>query len=176
MCLPACLWAQIARTPFNYTIKSRTLLAKCNDYQFQRLIPRFPALRKDYRIASIFIVTRVISTPRDIERRESGSMFCETNHFLKLERIELKAWKHSTEKLDNQTMKFTHPAVALPLFYLWVCLHHTYAVRDLILRCLTGSYMTILSKSNYRVRLNVTWTSLTKSHFDFRQSAILLNA
>ena len=33
-------------------------------------------------------------------------------------------------------------------------LHHTFAVRNLILRCLTGSHMAILSKSNYRVRLN----------------------
>ena len=33
--------------------------------------------------------------------------------------------------------------------------HHLFAVRNLILRCLTGSHMTILSKSNYRVILNV---------------------
>ena len=50
----------------------------------------------------MFIMTRAVSTPRDVERREVGSVFCET-----------------------------------------------------ILRCLTGSHMTISSKSNYRVRLNV---------------------
>ena len=31
MCLPACLWAQIAKTLFNYTITAPTLLAKCVD-------------------------------------------------------------------------------------------------------------------------------------------------
>ena len=46
ICLPPFLWAQIARTPFNYTITARTPLAKCDDYQFQRLILQFPALRK----------------------------------------------------------------------------------------------------------------------------------
>ena len=78
MCLPACLWAQIAKTPFNYTITAQTLLAKCDGYRFQLLILQFPALGKKYRIASMFIITRAVSTPRDVERRESGSMFCET--------------------------------------------------------------------------------------------------
>ena len=32
MCLSACLWAHIARSPFNYTITARMLLAKCDDY------------------------------------------------------------------------------------------------------------------------------------------------
>ena len=36
----------------------------------------------------MFIMTRAVSAPRDVERRESGSMFCETNYFLKFERIE----------------------------------------------------------------------------------------
>ena len=52
-------------------------------------------------------------------------------------------------------MKFTHSAVELIPFYPWVCSHHTFAVRNLILRCLTGSHMTIFSKSNYRVRIDV---------------------
>ena len=88
MCLSACLWGQIVRTPFNYTITARTFLAKCNDSQFQRFSLQFPALGKHYRIAGMFIITRALSTPLDVERRESGSMFCETNHFFKLERIE----------------------------------------------------------------------------------------
>ena len=50
-------------------------------------------------------------------------------------------------------MKFTHSAPELTPFYPWVCLHHPFSVRNLILRCLTGSHMTILS--NYRVRLYV---------------------
>ena len=45
----------------------RTLLAKCDDYQFQILILQFPALGKNYRIAGMFIITRAISTPREVE-------------------------------------------------------------------------------------------------------------
>ena len=66
-------------------------------------------------------------------------------------------------------MKFTHSAVGLILIFPWVCSHHIFAVRSLILKCLTGSYMTILSKSNYRVRLNVN-TDITDSisfYFNF---------
>ena len=85
--LPACLRDPIARTPFSYTITARTLLAKCDDYQFQRLNLQFPALGKNYRIASMFVITRAVSTRRGVERRESAYMFCETNHFLKFERI-----------------------------------------------------------------------------------------
>ena len=52
-------------------------------------------------------------------------------------------------------MKFTHSAVVLIPFYPRVCSHNSFMVRNVILRCLTGSHMTIFSKSNYRVRLNV---------------------
>ena len=52
-------------------------------------------------------------------------------------------------------MKFTHSAVVQIPFYPRVCSHNSFAVRNLILRCLTGSHMTIFSKSNHRVRLNV---------------------
>ena len=100
-CLPACLWAQIAKTPFNYTITAQTLLAKCDHYRFQRLILQFPALGKKYRIASMFIITRAVSTPRDVERRESGSMFCET--------IEIISWSsyESSRKHENIALKST---------------------------------------------------------------------
>ena len=46
------------------------------------------SIRKNYRIATMFIITQATSTPRDVEIRESVSMFCETRHFLKFERIE----------------------------------------------------------------------------------------
>ena len=100
MCLPACLWAQIAKTPFNYTITAQTLLAKCDDYRFQILILQFPA-EKNYRIASMFITTRAVSTPRDVERRESGSMFCET--------IEIISWSsyESSRKHENIALRST---------------------------------------------------------------------
>ena len=99
MCLPACLWAQIAKTQFNYTITAQTLLAKCDDYGFQRSILQFPALGKKFRIASMFIITRAVSTPRDVERRESGSMFCET--------IETISWSsnESSRKHENIALK-----------------------------------------------------------------------
>ena len=99
MCLPACLCTQIANTPFNYMITAQTLLAKCGDYRFQRLILQFPASGKKYRIASMFIITRAVSTPRDAERRESGSMFYET--------IEIISWssKESRRKHENRALK-----------------------------------------------------------------------
>ena len=67
-------------------------------------------------------------------------------------------------KYLNQTMKFTPLTVGLTPFYLWVSLHHLFAVHNLIFRCFTGSQMTILSKSNYRVRLNVNM-NITQSYF-----------
>ena len=70
MCLPACLWAHMARSPFNYTIIARTLLEKCDDYQFQRSILQFPVIGKNYRIASMFIITRALSTPRLMSSEE----------------------------------------------------------------------------------------------------------
>ena len=96
-----------------------------------------------------------LSTPRDVERIEISSMFFETNYFFKFERIEYKAWKHSAEKYRDQTMTFPPPAAGLKPFYSWVCLLLTFALGNLILRWLTDSHMTIFSKSNYRVRLNV---------------------
>ena len=101
MCLPACLWAQIAKTPFNYTITAQTLLAKCDHYRFQRAILQFPPLGKKYRIASMFTVSRALRTPRDVERRESGSMFCET--------IETISWSsnESSRKHENIALKST---------------------------------------------------------------------
>ena len=91
--------SQIAKTPFNYTIAAQTLLAECDDYRFQRLIFQYPALGKSYHIASMFIITRVVSTPRDVERRESGSMFCET--------IEIIPWSsyESSRKHENIALK-----------------------------------------------------------------------
>ena len=101
MCLPACLWAQIAKTPFNYTITAQTLLAKCDHYRFQRSILQFPPLGKKYRIAGMFTVSRALRTPRDVERRESGSMFCET--------IETISWSsnESSRKHENISLEST---------------------------------------------------------------------
>ena len=101
MCLSACLWAKIAQPSFNYTITTQTLLAKCDDYQFQRLILQFPALGKKYRIASMSIISRAVSTPRDVERREQGSMFRET--------IKIISWSsyESSRKHENIVLKST---------------------------------------------------------------------
>ena len=38
---------QTVITPFNHTITAQTLLAKCDDYRFQRSILQFPALGKN---------------------------------------------------------------------------------------------------------------------------------
>ena len=69
----------------------------------------------------------------------------------------------------DQTMKFTPSAVGLPPFHQWVCLHHTFVLSNLIVRCLTGSHMIISSKSNYRARLNVNMNTAdsVSLHFNF---------
>ena len=115
----------------------------------------FQHYEKNYRVVCMFIIPWALSTPWDVAPRESGCMLWETNHFLKLEQIKSKAWQHSTEKYHGQTLKFTPLAIGVTPFYPWVCLHHTFVVSNLILRCLTGSYITRLSKSNYCIRLNV---------------------
>ena len=51
-------------------ITARTLLVKCDVHQFQRSILQFPALEKNHCIASMLIITRALSAPRDVERRE----------------------------------------------------------------------------------------------------------
>ena len=158
MCLTTCLCAQIARTPFNYTITARTRLA--------RLIPQFPALGKNYRIASMLIITRALSTPRDDERRERGSMFCETNQ-VRTNRVEsMKTQRWKVPWPNNEIDSFCSRIIAISLVS---CLHHTCALGNLILRCLTGSHLTILSKSNYLVRLNVNMNigDSISLHFNF---------
>ena len=67
MCLPACLWAQIAETPINYSKMWWLSLTEIGS--------SVSSIAKKYRIASMFIITRAVSTPRDVERRQSGSMF-----------------------------------------------------------------------------------------------------
>ena len=102
------------------------------------------SIKEKYRIASMFIITRAVSTPRDVERRESGSMFCET--------IEIISWSsyESSRKHENIALKSTVTEQWSSLIQ-----QHIFAVHILILRCLTGPHMTVVSKSNYHVRLNV---------------------
>ena len=46
-------------------------------------------------------------------------------------------------------------------------MHHTFALGNLILRCLMGSHFTILSKSNYRVRPNVNMDTADSISLNF---------
>ena len=86
MCLPACLWDHVARSP---GLISRSQLGRfLQNVMTINFRYWFSSIRNIYRVASMFIITQALGTPRDVERRESGSMFCETNHFLKFERIE----------------------------------------------------------------------------------------
>ena len=117
----------------------------------------------------MFIITQALSVcTEDVELRESGSVFCEMNHFLKFKQIKWKAWKHGTEKYHDQTMKFTPPAVGLTPFHS-VSLHHTFVVHNLILSCLTGSYLTTSLKSNYCVRpkVNLNIADSISFYFNF---------
>ena len=82
ICIPACLWALIARTPFNYTITARTLLAKCDDQQFQRLILQFPALRKKL----LLLLRKKLSHRKDIHHNPSSK--CASRCWAK------RKWRH----------------------------------------------------------------------------------
>ena len=82
-------------------LQRRRSLQKCDDYRFQRSILQFPALGKKYRIASIFIINQAVRTSRDVERRESGSMFCET-----IEIISCSSYE-SSRKHENIALKST---------------------------------------------------------------------
>ena len=101
MCLPACLWAQIAKTLFNYTITAPMLLAKMWWLSISKIDSSVSSIRKKYRIASIFIINQAVRTSRDVERRESGSMFCET-----IEIISCSSYE-SSRKHENIALKST---------------------------------------------------------------------
>ena len=136
--------SQNCQNPFNYMIAAWMLLAKCDDYQFQLLIFQFPALEKNYHLTSMFIMTWAVNT---IE------MFCK-------EKVAPCLVRQTISWSSNKSSR-EHP------FYLWLSLHHTFAIRNLILRCLTGSHMTILSKSNYCIRLNVNINIADSISFHF---------
>ena len=58
-------------------------------------------------------------------------------------------------------------SVGLTAFSPWVYFHHTFTVRNWILSGLMGSQMTILSKSNYRFKLNVNMNIADSISFHF---------
>ena len=129
MCVPARLWRQIARTPSNCTITVRTLLAKCYDYQFQRLILQFPAEGKkiSYRKHVHHNASRCWAKRKWLYVLWDKP-FSEvwTN---RVESMKKYRWKYESTSL---TIKFTHLTVEPTPFYPWVCLHNTGAVRNLI--------------------------------------------
>ena len=156
MCLTTCLCAQIARTPFNYTITARTLLI--------RLTPQFPPLGKNYRIASMLIITRALSTPRDDERRVRGSMFCETNQ-VRTNRVEsMKTQRWKVPWPNNEIDSFCSRIIAISLVS---CLHHTCALGNLILRCLTGSHIGANRREGFKA-MNAKVIVLLKRDLNFK--------
>ena len=101
MRLAACLWAQIlARPRLNHDHSSD---ASCKMWwlSISETDSSVSSIREKYRIASMFIITRAVSTHRDVERRESGSMFCEI--------IEIISWSsyESSRKHENIALKGT---------------------------------------------------------------------
>ena len=115
------------------------------------------SIRKKYRNASMFIMTRASSTPRDVKRRESGSMFCETIEpfpevrMNRVESMKTQCWKVSWLKDEIYSFRSkTNSILPVSLF----------AVHDLILRCLTGSHMTTLSKQITACQHSHRWLSL----------------
>ena len=89
--------------PYNYSITAQKLLRKCDDYWFQRLILQLPASGKELSQCK-----RVHHNPSSkyastccAKRKSLHVLWDNWNHFLKFERIELKAWKQSTEKYHD---------------------------------------------------------------------------
>ena len=126
MRLPACLWAQIARTPFNYTITARTLLAKCDDYQFQRLILQFPAFGKksSYRKNVHHNLSIKYASRCWVKRKWRNVLW--DKPFPGVQTNLVESWKHSTEKYHDQTIKFTpcsrtNSILLLSLFASHIC-------------------------------------------------------
>ena len=98
MCLPACSWAQISTTLFDYAItKLGRFLQNVITINFRGRFFSFQHYEKNYRIASMLIITRPLTTPRDVERTESGSMFFETS----------SSSNESSRKYENIALKST---------------------------------------------------------------------
>ena len=108
------------------------------------MIRQFPAIGKIYRIASMFIITREMSSEEKVAP------------FFMRQAI---SWSSNelSKKHDNIALKNTRE---------FVCTIH-FALSNLILRCFTGSQMTIFSKSNHRVRLNVNMNTAYSISFYF---------
>ena len=49
----------------------------------------------------MFIITRAIGTPQDVERRESSYMFCETFPDVRANQVEIKAWESGHNKTQT---------------------------------------------------------------------------
>ena len=81
-------------------LQLRRFLQNVMTIDFRNWFFSFQHWEKKYRIASMFVITRAVSIPRDVERRESGSMFYET--------IEIISWssKESSRK-QNIALKST---------------------------------------------------------------------
>ena len=70
MCLPACLWAHIARSPFKLHDHSSGASWKMWWLSISEIDSSVSSNRKNYRIASMFIITRALGTPRLMSSEE----------------------------------------------------------------------------------------------------------
>ena len=118
-CLSACLWGQIVRISFNYTITTQPPLAKCNDYQSRRLILEFPALEKNYRITSIIIITWAVLVRLEMLSKEKVAS-CLVRQTI--------SWSsnESSRKHENIALKSTTTKQWNSLIPLWHYLHFTF--------------------------------------------------
>ena len=88
MSLPACLWAHIARSPFNYTITARKLLEKCDDYQFLEMDSSVSSTRKNLSYCKHVYHNPSIRYASRCRAKRKWLYFFETNHFFKFVWIE----------------------------------------------------------------------------------------
>ena len=72
------------------------------------------SLRKNIcRIASMFIITRAVSTPRDVERRERGSMFCEIRCFS----LDIRLFTYISSSLSRSSRRLLSILVSSLTFF-----------------------------------------------------------
>ena len=126
MCLPACLWAQITRNPFQYTITPRMLLANCDAVDFRGRFFSFQHWEKLCYRKDVHHNPMINYATRCLEKRKWlhvlwDKLFPE----VRTNREEsMKTWRWKS----TMTKQIAPSAVELLPFYLWACLYLTFAV------------------------------------------------
>ena len=156
MCLPACLWAQIARNLISRHDWS-------SDASFKM------------RWLSILVIGFSVSSIRI-----KLSYHKHVHHNPSIIGMYWRCWVERKwlcvlwdepfpEVQTNQVESMKTWYWKVTPFHSWVSLHHTFVVHNVILSCLTGSYLTTSLKSNYCVRpkVNLNIADSISFYFNF---------